>query len=44
MPELIQIAHNNGHKVNLCPIFENWLDIGRPETLDEASKNWKEYN
>ena len=44
MTELITRSYEIGHKINICPIFENWLDVGRPETLFEASKNWKKYN
>ena len=43
MPDLIKKSHELGHKINICPIYENWLDVGRPDTLDEASKNWKKY-
>ncbi len=44
MTDFIKITNDMGHKINICPIYENWLDIGRPETLDEASKNWRKYN
>tara|TARA_Y100000589_G_scaffold329009_1_gene374491 strand:+ start:27452 stop:28492 length:1041 start_codon:yes stop_codon:yes gene_type:complete len=44
MTELITRSYSKGYKINICPIFENWLDVGRPETLCEASNNWKKYN
>ena len=44
MTDLIKISNETGHKIHICPIYENWLDVGRPETLDEASKNWRKYN
>ena len=44
MPDLIKKSQNKDYKVNIFPIYENWLDIGRPEALNEASKNWEDYN
>ncbi len=40
MPELIQRLINIKSKVIACPIHEYWLDIGRPETLEEAYSSW----
>ena len=44
MPDLIKVSNAMGHKINIFPIHENWLDVGRPDTLDEASRNWSKYN
>ena len=40
MPTLLQSAQRNGHRVSVCPIHEYWIDVGRPETLDEAHATW----
>ena len=42
--DLIKVSNAMGHKINIFPIHENWLDVGRPDTLDEASRNWSKYN
>ena len=36
MPELFLKAKDNNFNVNVCPIFEYWIDIGRLETLKKA--------
>lgn len=36
MPELFIKSKNNNLNVNVCPIFEYWIDIGRIETLKIA--------
>ena len=36
MPSLLIAAQDAGHRVAVCPIHEYWLDVGRPETLEEA--------
>ena len=41
MPSFLQYCSDLGHTINLCPIHEYWIDIGRPETLEEAYQNWK---
>jgi dTDP-glucose pyrophosphorylase len=41
MPTLLQSAQLAGHRVAVCPIHEYWIDVGRPETLEEAKYNWK---
>ncbi len=43
MPDLIKEIKSNGSSVAVCPIYENWLDIGRPETYFEAEKSWQHY-
>jgi dTDP-glucose pyrophosphorylase len=40
MPTLLQIAQQEGHRVAVCPIHEYWIDVGRPETLEEANATW----
>ena len=40
MPSLLQSAQQAGHRVAVCPIHEYWIDVGRPETLHQASKDW----
>ena len=40
MPELIKELITTKRKVIACPIHEYWLDIGRPETLEEAYSSW----
>ena len=41
MPELINRIINSKRKVIACPIHEYWIDIGRPETLEEAYTSWE---
>ena len=36
MPELLQRIQADNHSVHAFPIHENWLDVGRPETLRQA--------
>lgn len=40
MPRLLQAAQQAGHRVAVCPIHEYWLDVGRPETLQQAHREW----
>ena len=40
MPTLLERALSNGSKIVTYPIYEYWLDIGRPETLLKASAEW----
>ncbi len=40
MPSLLQTAQQAGHRVAVCPIHEYWIDVGRPETLEEAHTTW----
>ncbi len=40
MPSLLQAAQQAGHRVAVCPIHEYWLDVGRPETLQQAHREW----
>lgn len=40
MPTLLNQAQQANNKVIACPIHEYWLDVGRPETLQQAHKEW----
>ena len=40
MPNLLQAAQQAGHRVAVCPIHEYWIDVGRPETLQQAHREW----
>jgi dTDP-glucose pyrophosphorylase len=40
MPSLLEAAQLAGHRVVVCPIHEYWLDVGRPETLRQAHREW----
>ena len=40
MPSLLLAAQDAGHRVAVCPIHEYWLDVGRPETLVMAHREW----
>ena len=40
MPDLLMRLHQSGYQVNVCPVHEYWLDVGRPETLAEAHRDW----
>lgn len=42
MPSLLNNAQNCGYRVAVCPIHEYWLDVGRPETLQQAHQDWFE--
>ena len=40
MPDLIQQLQSLQNKVAVCPIHEYWIDVGRPETLQQAHATW----
>ena len=40
MPSLLLAAQLAGHRVAVCPIHEYWLDVGRPESLLKAHREW----
>ena len=40
MPTLLQRAQQAGYRVAVCPIHEYWIDVGRPESLEEADATW----
>lgn len=37
MPDLLSRAIGNGMKVSVFPVHEFWLDVGTPESLEEAN-------
>lgn len=40
MPQLLEQAVQTQHRVSAFPIHEYWLDIGHPETLEQAHGDW----
>ncbi len=42
MPELLLNESNESRRVTVYPIHEYWLDVGRPESLEEAHATWEE--
>lgn len=42
MPDLLLRAKSMNHNIYVFPIHEYWLDIGRPETLKQATREWNE--
>ena len=41
MPDLVLLAKEKEfQKVITFPIHEYWLDVGKPETLAKAGKDW----
>ncbi len=44
MPDLLLNCNSLHGKVGVFPIHEYWIDVGRPETLDQAKKEWNEIN
>ena len=40
MPTLLQSAQQVGYRIAVCPIHEYWIDVGRPESLQEADATW----
>ncbi|QNI72335.1 mobA-like NTP transferase domain protein [Synechococcus sp. NOUM97013] len=40
MPNLLLDAHDAGYRVFVYPIHEYWLDVGRPEALLKAHREW----
>lgn len=41
MPQLLKAAADSGKLVATFPIHEYWLDVGRPETLEQAMGEWQ---
>ena len=41
MPELISSCKKNSRNIIVYPIHEFWLDIGKPESLDQAHFEWR---
>ena len=44
MPDLLKTSRDSGKSVNVFPIHEYWLDIGRHDTLLQAGQEWISYN
>ena len=42
MPDLLSYANSQNGAVGVFPLHEYWIDIGRPETLQQAHKDWNE--
>ena len=40
MPTLLEKAMQHQHRVSAFPIYEYWLDVGHPETLERAHGEW----
>lgn len=40
MPSFLLLAQKSGYDITVCPIHEYWLDIGRPDSLKQAYKEW----
>ncbi|MDC1036185.1 nucleotidyltransferase family protein [Alphaproteobacteria bacterium] len=40
MPQLLETAMQHQHRVGAFPIHEYWVDVGRPDTFEEAQANW----
>ena len=41
MPDIIRKIISLNKKIVACPIHEYWIDVGRPETLEEANISWE---
>ncbi len=44
MPDFLQLAKSHDHCLVVCPIHEYWIDVGRPESLEEADLTWPTEN
>ena len=42
MPNLMMEAVTLGYKVIACPIHEYWIDVGRPEKLNQVVADLKD--
>jgi len=40
MPDLLSNMIASGHEVSAFPLHEDWLDVGSPENLDAARREW----
>jgi len=40
MPSLLGRLQKAGQKVSVCPVHEYWIDVGRPEALQQAYLEW----
>ena len=41
MPDYFKLIKDRGFSVGVCPIHEYWIDVGKPESLTKADKEWK---
>ena len=41
MPDYVKLIKDSGFNVGVCPIHEYWIDVGKPESLRKADKEWK---
>lgn len=41
MPQLLEAITQRGKSVSAFPLHEYWLDIGHPETLEQAHGEWR---
>lgn len=41
-PSLILDLINDGQQVKCFPLYEYWIDVGRPESLSQATSDWIE--
>ena len=42
MPDFLLYLKKFNFSIGVFPIHEYWIDVGRPETLIQAKKEWKE--
>ena len=40
MPSLLGRLQKAGQIVSVCPVHEYWIDVGRPEALQQAYLEW----
>lgn len=40
MPDLLKKNKRQGKKIIIYPIYESWIDVGRPETLKQANSDF----
>ena len=43
MPELLSRIRDDGYNVSVCPIFEYWVDVGNPESLQQAIQDFPDH-
>ena len=41
MPDLLNLGRMAGLTIGLFPIHEYWIDVGRPEELSQANRDWE---
>ena len=44
MPDVLSRAKAANLDVCVCPIHEYWIDVGVPETMNEANKTWNNHD